>query len=211
MTRANRGRPRDAKLRVSFAAKRDEMAELPLRLMVAEPLDALDEPFGGVSMRKAWIVALLVAVFGTGAVLAASDQVQITATFSIPSWIALSVVGNGDVGFGEIAGGGAYAGASAGSYGLGGGSYAGASAGAFGGGAFAGANAGSYGWGGGSHAGASAGAWGPGSSAYAGASARSYGWRPFFRRSRAHAAAHSYGFGGFSGASASAHSAAMPW
>ncbi len=61
-------------------------------------------------MRKIVASALLIVALGAATALAASDQAQITATFSIPSWIALSVIGNGDVGFGEIAGGGAYAG-----------------------------------------------------------------------------------------------------
>ena len=35
---------------------------------------------------------------------------SVNASFSIPSWISLSVVGNGDVSFGDIAGGGGYVG-----------------------------------------------------------------------------------------------------
>jgi len=61
-------------------------------------------------MRRIVTLVFLVAAFGVSTALAASDQVQITAMFSIPSWIALSVIGDGSVGFGEIAGGGAYAG-----------------------------------------------------------------------------------------------------
>jgi len=61
-------------------------------------------------MRKTIAVALLVAAMAAGSAFAVTDQEQITATFSIPSWIALAVVGNGDVAFGEIAGGGAYIG-----------------------------------------------------------------------------------------------------
>jgi len=86
------------------------MAGPPQRLMVAEPLDALDESIGGVSMRKIIAVGLLVAAMASGTALAATDLAQVTATFSIPSWIALAVIGNGDVAFGEIAGGGAYVG-----------------------------------------------------------------------------------------------------
>jgi hypothetical protein len=40
----------------------------------------------------------------------ASASATVNATFEIPSWISLSVVGSGDVDFGEIAGGGGYAG-----------------------------------------------------------------------------------------------------
>ena len=41
---------------------------------------------------------------------AASDSVSVNASFVVPSWISLSIVGNGDVGFGSIVGGGSYAG-----------------------------------------------------------------------------------------------------
>jgi len=61
-------------------------------------------------MRKIITTALLVAALTAGSAMAASDQEQIAATFSIPSWIALAVIGSGDVDFGEIAGGGAYVG-----------------------------------------------------------------------------------------------------
>jgi hypothetical protein len=48
----------------------------------------------------------------TVAVAAKKDDASamVSASFSIPSWISLSVVGNGDVSFGEIAGGGGYVG-----------------------------------------------------------------------------------------------------
>jgi len=61
-------------------------------------------------MRKMLTLSLLFAVFLTGTAFAAADQEQVTARFTIPSWIALNVVGSSDVDFGEIAGGGAYAG-----------------------------------------------------------------------------------------------------
>ena len=41
---------------------------------------------------------------------AASDSVSVNASFAVPSWISLSVVGNGDVDFGNITGNGAYPG-----------------------------------------------------------------------------------------------------
>ena len=41
---------------------------------------------------------------------AASDSVSVNASFIVPSWISLSVVGNGDVDFGNITGNGAYPG-----------------------------------------------------------------------------------------------------
>ena len=61
-------------------------------------------------MLKAFGVTLLVAVLAAGVAAAKSDSVNVNASFTIPSWISLSVVGDGDVGFGEIAGGGGYAG-----------------------------------------------------------------------------------------------------
>ena len=63
-------------------------------------------------MLKVLGVTMLVAVLAAGLVVAKSDSdsVKVNASFSIPSWISLSVVGNGDVSFGEIAGGGGYAG-----------------------------------------------------------------------------------------------------
>jgi hypothetical protein len=72
-------------------------------------------------MLKAVGMTMLVAglVFGLALVVVASPgdykkedsaSVSINASFSIPSWISLSVVGNGDVSFGEVAGGGGYQG-----------------------------------------------------------------------------------------------------
>ena len=64
-------------------------------------------------MLKAFGMTMLVAglVLGTAiGVAAASDSVSVNASFTIPSWISLSVVGDGNVGFGDIAGGGGYAG-----------------------------------------------------------------------------------------------------
>jgi len=78
--------------------------------MEAGPLDALDDHLGGVSMRRIATLTLLLAVLAASAAFAASDQDQVTARFTIPSWIALSIVGSADVDFGEIAGGGAYVG-----------------------------------------------------------------------------------------------------
>ena len=52
------------------------------------------------------IIMLVVSV----AASAASDSVSVNASFTVPSWISLSVVGDGSVGFGDIAGGGGYAG-----------------------------------------------------------------------------------------------------
>ena len=54
------------------------------------------------------VVAAVVAL--TAGVSAASDSVSVNASFSILSWISLSLVGNGDVSFGDIAGVGTYAG-----------------------------------------------------------------------------------------------------
>ena len=62
---------------------------------------------------KAFGMTMLVAGLVLGlavAVTAASASANVNASFTIPSWISLSVVGNGDVGFGSIAGGGGYAG-----------------------------------------------------------------------------------------------------
>lgn len=39
-----------------------------------------------------------------------SDSVSVNASFSVLSWISLSIVGNGDVSFGDITGAGSYAG-----------------------------------------------------------------------------------------------------
>ena len=60
-------------------------------------------------------MAMLVAglVLGLAVSVAAKKSeasANVNASFSIPSWISLSVVGNGDVSFGDIAGGGGYAG-----------------------------------------------------------------------------------------------------
>jgi len=52
------------------------------------------------------VAVLAVAVAG----MASESSSSINASFSIPSWISLSVVGDGDVGFGEIGGGGTYVG-----------------------------------------------------------------------------------------------------
>ena len=64
-------------------------------------------------IRKAFGMTMLVAglvLSSAVAVVAASDSVTVNASFTVPSWISLSVLDNGDVGFGEIAGGGGYAG-----------------------------------------------------------------------------------------------------
>jgi len=61
-------------------------------------------------MLKALGVTMLLAVLVAGVVVAKDDSVTVNASFTVPSWISLSVVGNGDVSFGEIAGGGGYAG-----------------------------------------------------------------------------------------------------
>jgi len=64
-------------------------------------------------MLKTVGMTMLVAglILGAGvAVVAASSSATVNASFQIPSWIALAVVGDGDVGFGEIAGAGGYAG-----------------------------------------------------------------------------------------------------
>jgi len=64
-------------------------------------------------MFKAVGMTLLVAGLVLGlavAATAASSSATVSASFQIPSWIALVVVGDGDVGFGEIAGAGGYAG-----------------------------------------------------------------------------------------------------
>jgi len=64
-------------------------------------------------MFKAVGMAMLVAGLTLGlavAASAASSSATVNASFQIPSWIALTVVGDGDVGFGEIAGAGGYVG-----------------------------------------------------------------------------------------------------
>ena len=50
-------------------------------------------------------------VLGLGLAASAADaSATVNARFAIPSWISLAVVGNGDVSFGDIAGGGGYVG-----------------------------------------------------------------------------------------------------
>ncbi len=61
-------------------------------------------------MLKVLGVAMLVVVVGGAVALAASDTASVNASFSIPSWIALHVIGNGDVSFADITGPGDYAG-----------------------------------------------------------------------------------------------------
>jgi len=58
----------------------------------------------------AMLVAGLVLGLGLGVAAKSESSASINASFSIPSWISLAVVGNGDVSFGEIAGGGGYVG-----------------------------------------------------------------------------------------------------
>ncbi len=60
-------------------------------------------------MLKVLGVAMLVAVVGGAAAFGvvnpgAEDTATVNASFSIPSWIALYVVGNGDVSFADITG-----------------------------------------------------------------------------------------------------------
>lgn len=56
-------------------------------------------------------MAVVASVVGLAVgVSASSDSVSVNASFSILSWISLSVVGNGDVSFGDIAGEGSYPG-----------------------------------------------------------------------------------------------------
>jgi len=90
--------------------------------MVAEPLDALEQ----TTIRRCFVMrmlkvvgmAMLVAatVVGVSAVSfavatpGASSAVSVNASFSIPSWISLSVVGNGNVNFASITGPGTYSG-----------------------------------------------------------------------------------------------------
>jgi len=59
----------------------------------------------GMVMMVAGLVLGLAA-----AVSAADSSATVNAKFAIPSWISLSVVGSRDVSFGDIAGGGGYAG-----------------------------------------------------------------------------------------------------
>jgi hypothetical protein len=64
-------------------------------------------------MVKGFGIAMAVVALVVGLALgasAASDSVSVNASFSILSWISLSVVGSGDVSFGDIAGVGTYAG-----------------------------------------------------------------------------------------------------
>jgi hypothetical protein len=87
--------------------------------MVAEPLDALEQ----TTIRRCFVMrmfkvvgmAMLVAAMVVGvaavsfaAVPAASSAVSVNASFSIPSWISLSIVTGGDVGFASITGPGTY-------------------------------------------------------------------------------------------------------
>ena len=59
-------------------------------------------------MNKVLGVAMLVAVVGSMIVVGASDSASVNASFSIPSWISLSIQGNGDVSFANITGPGKY-------------------------------------------------------------------------------------------------------
>jgi len=59
---------------------------------------------------KTFGLTLLVMVLAFGAVAASEDSVKVNASFEILSWISLSIVGDGDVSFGNIAGPGTYEG-----------------------------------------------------------------------------------------------------
>jgi hypothetical protein len=86
--------------------------------MVAEPLDALEQ----TTIRRCFVMrmlkvvgtAMLVAAMVVGVAVAsfaaagASSAVTVNASFSIPSWISLSVVGDGNVSFASITGPGTY-------------------------------------------------------------------------------------------------------
>jgi len=61
-------------------------------------------------MGKVLGVGLLVMVVGGAVALAGTDTASVNASFTIPSWISLYVVGNGDVSFKNITGPGSYAG-----------------------------------------------------------------------------------------------------
>jgi len=61
----------------------------------------------GTAMLVAAMVVGVAAV-SFAAVPAASSAVSVNASFSIPSWISLSIVGNGDVSFASITGPGTY-------------------------------------------------------------------------------------------------------
>jgi len=78
--------------------------------MVAEPLDALDKPFGGVSMRTVRLVGILALGLTIGAfsAIAATDTADVNATFVIPSWISLAVVENPNIDFPLVLGPGSY-------------------------------------------------------------------------------------------------------
>jgi hypothetical protein len=83
--------------------------------MVAEPLDALEQTTirrcFAMRMFKVVGMAMLVAAMVVGvaaASFAASSAVSVNASFLIPSWISLSIVGNGDVSFASITGPGTY-------------------------------------------------------------------------------------------------------
>jgi hypothetical protein len=86
--------------------------------MVAESLDALKTTQEVLSMRMlkgfgfVMLVAITVTVVGIGAMAMAKPgdeaAVSVNASFSIPSWISLSIIGNGDVSFSNIAGPGSY-------------------------------------------------------------------------------------------------------
>ena len=58
-------------------------------------------------IRKAICMAVLALSMAVTA-LAASDSVSVNALFVVPSFISLSVIGNGDVDFGDILGNGIY-------------------------------------------------------------------------------------------------------
>ena len=63
-------------------------------------------------MLKGFGIVMLVAISVVGIAVmasAADDAVSVNASFSIPSWISLSVIGNGNVSFANIAGPGSYA------------------------------------------------------------------------------------------------------
>jgi hypothetical protein len=120
-TRANPGRPGGAKLRISGDATHatcntfTETAEPPRRLMVAESLDALKTTQEVLSMRMLkgfgllLAAVLVVGMAGLAVVKPGSESaVSVNASFSIPSWISLSVIGSGDVSFSDITGPGSY-------------------------------------------------------------------------------------------------------
>jgi hypothetical protein len=89
--------------------------------MVAESLDALKTTQEVLSMRmlKGFGFVMLVTVLVVGAAVMASamapmgqtneSAVSVNASFSIPSWISLSVIGNGNVSFSDVTGPGSYA------------------------------------------------------------------------------------------------------